>query len=144
MRSEKTPSFKVNQKLNQWYDNGIGKGGNLIDFALLYYHQCTVEEFLQMLSGQLAIPQPRANLIELAENPKESPIHILRQGPIAAISLCHYLEKRSIPLEIARRICQEVRYKLYEKEYVAFGFRNDAGGMNYGTPISKPVIRPKT
>src|SRR5919199_1336957 len=35
LRNEKTPSFKVNRKLNRWYDHGIGKGGNLIDFAIL-------------------------------------------------------------------------------------------------------------
>jgi DNA primase len=35
LRSEKTPSFKVNRKLNLWYDHGIGKGGNVIDFAIL-------------------------------------------------------------------------------------------------------------
>ena len=28
LREEKTPSFKVNRKLNCWYDHGIGKGGS--------------------------------------------------------------------------------------------------------------------
>jgi len=32
LRDEKTASFKVNRSLNVWYDHGIGKGGNLIDF----------------------------------------------------------------------------------------------------------------
>ncbi len=41
LRDEKTPSFKVNRKLNRWYDHGIGKGGNVIDFAILY-NNCTV------------------------------------------------------------------------------------------------------
>ncbi|WP_026260234.1 hypothetical protein [Segetibacter koreensis] len=45
---KKRPSFKVNSKLNYWYDHGIGKGGNVIDFAILY-HNCTVGEFLQEL-----------------------------------------------------------------------------------------------
>jgi DNA primase len=33
LRNETTPSFKVNRKLNRWYDHGLGKGGNIIDFA---------------------------------------------------------------------------------------------------------------
>jgi hypothetical protein len=142
LRSEKIPSFKVNQKLNRWYDHGLGKGGNLIDFALLYYG-CTVGEFLKMLSGNLSFHQPLAKVIQPPENTKESQIHILRQGPISAISLCHYLQRRSIPLEIARRYCQEVRYQLQEKEYVALGFKNDAGGYELRNPYFKASSSPK-
>ena len=35
LRSEKTPSLKVNRKLNRWCGHGLGKGGNIIDFAIL-------------------------------------------------------------------------------------------------------------
>ena len=48
LRKEKTPSFKVNQKLNCWYDHGLGQGGNLIDFGIRY-HGCTVSELLHHL-----------------------------------------------------------------------------------------------
>ena len=40
-RNENTPSFKVNRKLNIWYDHGIGKGGNFVDFSVQFYH-CSV------------------------------------------------------------------------------------------------------
>ena len=33
LREEKEPSFKVNRKLNVWYDHGLGKGGNIIDLG---------------------------------------------------------------------------------------------------------------
>ncbi len=29
LRDEKTASFKVNRKLNAWYDFGLGQGGNI-------------------------------------------------------------------------------------------------------------------
>ncbi len=45
LRCENEPSFKVNRKLNAWFDFGIGKGGNTIDFGILY-HKCTVKELL--------------------------------------------------------------------------------------------------
>src|SRR3954451_19248423 len=48
LRDEKTASFKVNRKLNAWYDHGIGKGGNIIDFGILY-HRYTVSELLERL-----------------------------------------------------------------------------------------------
>ncbi|MCH5684067.1 CHC2 zinc finger domain-containing protein [Niabella sp. W65] len=57
LRDEKTPSFKVDRRLNLWYDHGLGKGGNLVDFAILY-HGCTVSELLQNLSGNLSFKSP--------------------------------------------------------------------------------------
>ncbi|MEP6846798.1 MAG: hypothetical protein ABI861_12380, partial [Panacibacter sp.] len=32
-------------------DHGIGRGGNLVDFALLY-HQCSIRELLQSLENK--------------------------------------------------------------------------------------------
>ena len=49
LRKENTASFKVNRRLNLWYDHGLGRGGNLIDFSVLYFG-CTVKELLQKLS----------------------------------------------------------------------------------------------
>ena len=42
LREEKTPSFKINRHLNRWYDHGLGKGGNLIDFGIEYHHLLSV------------------------------------------------------------------------------------------------------
>jgi DNA primase len=56
LRDERTPSFKVNGNLNRWYDHGLGKGGNITDFAILY-HNCTVGEFLQKLTGSFSFHQ---------------------------------------------------------------------------------------
>ena len=40
-RTEKEPSFKVNRRLNAWYDHSLGRGGNLLDFGILY-HGCAL------------------------------------------------------------------------------------------------------
>jgi DNA primase (bacterial type) len=37
-RNEKEASFKVNKKFNVWFDHGLGKGGNLVDFGVLFYN----------------------------------------------------------------------------------------------------------
>src|SRR6476469_6025931 len=67
LREEKTASFKVNRKLNAWYDHGIGKGGNMVDFGILYHH-CSITELLQKLSSSfsfhretLTVQQPLTN-----------------------------------------------------------------------------------
>jgi hypothetical protein len=44
LRIEKNPSFKINCNKTYGYNFGIGKGGNIIDFAILY-HECTVRDF---------------------------------------------------------------------------------------------------
>ncbi|HWV64762.1 CHC2 zinc finger domain-containing protein [Chitinophaga sp.] len=48
LRTEKTPSFKVNRKLNMWFDHGLGQGGTIIDFGILF-HRCTIPELLEKL-----------------------------------------------------------------------------------------------
>src|SRR4051812_757381 len=50
LRTEKAASFKVNRKLNVWYDHGLGEGGNLIDFGIRY-HGCSVKEFVEKVNG---------------------------------------------------------------------------------------------
>src|SRR5207249_6016517 len=54
LRDEKSRSFKVNRNL---YDHGLGKGGNIIDFAILY-HNCTIGEFIRQLGGNFSFHQP--------------------------------------------------------------------------------------
>lgn len=49
LRVEKKPSFKINRKLNRWYDHGLGIGGNIIDFAIRF-QKCTVGEFFLFTS----------------------------------------------------------------------------------------------
>lgn len=48
LRQEKEASFKVNK--NIWYDHGIAKGGNLVDFVAEYY-KCNIPQALQKLSS---------------------------------------------------------------------------------------------
>lgn len=50
LREEKTPSFKIDRKINCWYDHAFGKGGNIIDFGM-YYFNCTDAEFIKNLNG---------------------------------------------------------------------------------------------
>ncbi len=49
LRQEKEASFKVNRNKNIWYNHGLGRGGNLVDFAKEFYH-CNVSEALQKIS----------------------------------------------------------------------------------------------
>jgi hypothetical protein len=109
LREEKTPSFKINQKLNRWYDHGLGVGGNLIDFAIRY-HGCTIRELLQSFKGNLSFPPPATIREKIQPAEKENPVIILLERPLWSFSLYRYLQQRSIPLELAKRYCQEISY----------------------------------
>ena len=141
LRIEKTASFKVNRKQNRWYDHGIGKGGNLVDFAILY-HNCSIAELLQSLQGNFFLQKPSFHQHREQSN-CENAIEILGDFMISSFALLNYLEQRRIPYDIANRFCREVRYKTTGKIYYSIGFKNDAGGYELRNPYFKNSSSPK-
>lgn len=142
LRDEKTPSFKINRKLNCWYDHGVGKGGNLIDFAILY-HNCTIGEFLQEVNGNFSFHQPLRPASKEYKANIESKIEILSEKQLSSFALERYLTQRRIPMTIAKEYCKEVTYKLNDKEYYSIGFKNDAGGCELRNQYYKASSSPK-
>lgn len=143
LREEKTPSFKVNKKLNRWYDHGLGKGGNIIDFAI-DYHNCTVSELLQQLSNVFPFHQPIIQYSnEQVKESEESKIKIIKEGPLLSFPLFRYLQQRKIPIDIAEQFCKEVKYELNGKEYFGIGFKNNSGGYEIRNPYFKASSSPK-
>src|ERR1022692_1531044 len=47
--SDTKPSFAVNEQLGVWYDHGIGKGGNIIDFGLAFWKNLSFQEVLEKI-----------------------------------------------------------------------------------------------
>jgi len=145
-REEKTPSFKVNKTFNIWYDHGIGKGGNLVDFGILY-HQCTVKEFLHRLNGPPSFQRPLSRDVEPThqKEPAEtkSRINILSVSEIESAALERYLDFRKIPVEVARKHCRQVEFELYGKRNVALGFPNRSGGYELRNANFKGSSSPK-
>lgn len=140
LREEKIPSFKINRKLNRWYDHGLGNGGNIIDFAIVY-HNCTIGEFLHKLSGDFSFHQPIFHQSE--QSSKEKKINILKDFSISSFALLRYLEQRRIRIDIADQFCREVRYELNDKIYYGIGFKNDSGGYEIRNPYFKASSSPK-
>jgi len=140
LRDEKTPSFKVNRKLNRWYDHGLGKGGNLIDFAILHQN-CTIGEFLQKLNGDFSFHQPIFH--QPNELLTEKKLNVLQEFSISSFALLRYLEQRRIPINVADQFCREIRYELNDKIYYGIGFKNDSGGYEIRNPYFKTSSSPK-
>ncbi len=147
-RDEKQASFKVNRKLNAWYDHGSGKGGNIIDFGI-EYHKCSIPEFIQKLSQSfsfhrktLSVQQPQANTQNL-EEAFEPTIKVIAAKPITNPVLCRYLQDRKIPLEIADKYCKEVDFECSGKRFFAIGFENKSGGFELRNQHFKGSSSPK-
>lgn len=51
LRDERTPSFKVNDRLNEWYDFGAATGGDLVELGKYLYRTNSVSEVLGLVSG---------------------------------------------------------------------------------------------
>src|SRR6266542_4906951 len=140
LRDEKTPSFKVNRNMNRWYDFGEGKGGNIIDFGILY-HKCTVSELLKKLNKSFSIQQP--DTYPKHQNEEAKKIKIIAAHEIISLSLIRYSHKRRIPLHLAAKFCKEIDYELYGKKYFAIGFQNNSGGYELRNEKFKSSSSPK-
>ena len=142
LRTEKHASFKVNTEINQWYDFGIGRGGNIITLAELLYKSSDVSYLIHQIernapssvSGSLPTVKPTT--------PQNSFEH-LQVLPITHPALIKYLEERCIDIETARTVCKELHFDTRGKHYFGIGFPNIAGGYEIRNPFFKGCIAPK-
>lgn len=141
LRDENTASFKINRELNKWYDHGMGKGGNLIDFSILY-HDCSVGELLQRLNNDFSFHEPAFQYTNITKK-AEHKIKVIKDSILDSYALSKYLNQRQIPIEIAREYCSEVRYEMNGKTYFGIGFKNDSGGWEIRNPYFKSSSSPK-
>ena len=142
LRTEKHASFKVNTEINQWYDFGIGRGGNIIALAELLYNSSDVSYLIHQIernapssvSGSLPTVKPIT--------PQNSFEH-LQVLPITHPALIKYLEERCIDVETARTVCKELHFDTRGKHYFGIGFPNISGGYEIRNPFFKGCIAPK-
>lgn len=141
LRIEHKPSFKVNKKINLWFDHGLGKGGNIIDFGI-FYHNCSVSDFLKTLRSDFSLQQPTPK--SLNQNfSLGNKIQITGEYPLTAPSLLRYLQTRKIPINIAKQYCLEIHYNLSRRSYFGIGFKNNSGGFEIRNIYFKTSSSPK-
>ena len=142
LRTEKHASFKVNTEINQWYDFGIGRGGNIIDLAELLYNSSDVSYLIRQIErnapSSVSVSLPTAKPI----TPQNSFEH-LQVLPLIHPALIKYLEERCIDVETAKTVCKELHFDTRGKHYFGIGFPNIAGGYEIRNPFFKGCIAPK-
>lgn len=145
LREEAEASFKVNTELNQWYDFGIGRGGNIIALASELYRSDNVPYLLECIAKQTPY-QHTANHTSFSfgrQSVSEPMYRHLQVTELSSPALLSYLQERGINPELAKRECRELRFENKGKPYFAIGFPNMAGGYEVRNRYFKGCIAPK-
>jgi hypothetical protein len=140
-RNEHDASFKVNNKLNLWYDHGSGEGGTIIDLGARI-NSCSVSEFVQRLSNDNLGP---IHFSFHQPDPKEpeNKLKIVSVSELQSQDLIDYLRGRAIDEDVACRFCKEVSFQIADKTYHAVGFENKSGGYELRNNWFKGSSAPK-
>ena len=143
-RQEQTPSFKVNSRLNEWYDFGAATGGDLVELGKHLYQTNSVSEVLanieQHVKGTVI---PHIRLPSLVSQSIEPEISNLIVVPLENHALLSYLRTRFINIDVAKMFCKEIHYELRGRKYFALGFRNQSEGFEIRNPYYKGCIKTK-
>lgn len=141
-RQENEPSFKVNTKLNLWYDFGASKGGNIIALAHELYASDDLRYLLERIAQQASHVHP-VSFSFGRQSPSQPSFQQLEVRDLAHPALLRYLQGRGINIELAKRECKELHFTHNGKPYFAIGFPNVAGGYEVRNSFFKGCIAPK-
>ena len=144
LRSELTPSFKVNVERNQWYDFGTGDHGDIIDLVCALQH-CSTAEAMRRLSALKGVRlAPSFSFGGITPLRSQAPSMELISGQaVKHPKLLLYLTERGLQPSDASPFLSEIYYKVSEKCFFALGFPNDAGGWELRNPYFKGCFAPK-
>ena len=144
LREEDNPSFKVNDRTNEWYDFGIAEGGDLIELGKRLYHTDDVSKVLTRISGNhAALAKEPKRTARLQSYHAEDSMGDVRIMPLSHHALLSYVQSRGIDVGIAKTFCQEIHYVLRQKSYFAIAFANRSGGYEVRNPYYKGCVRSK-
>ena len=144
LREERTPSFKVNDRLNEWYDFGEATGGDLVELGKHLYRTDDVSEVLAHIERHAGnVSLPRIRVPTAAPRPVEAEMRGVTVVPLRHHALLSYLHSRQIDADIGRMFCREVHYELRRRHYFALAFGNISGGYEVRNPYYKGCIKSK-
>lgn len=136
--SDTNPSLAVNDGLGVWYDHGLGKGGNVIDFGLAYWPNLSFKEVLEKivavanlpLTGQKPDYAPNTRRRHAQKVPHYQVEDIKELGNNPAITA--YLQQRGV-WDVAEGRLKEIYYyvedeKKQRKHFFAAGWQNEVEG----------------
>ncbi len=145
LHEEKTPSFKINTKINRWYDHGLQKGGNIIDFIAIKFNYTIPEvlKFLENYSNESIFSFQKQKNITSNFSETETKVNIIKVTEIQHYALKEYLENRKIYHYENEPNLKEVHYEVNAKKYFGIGFQNRSNGFEIRSKYAKICIGKK-
>lgn len=144
LRQEDTPSFKVNDRINEWYDFGAATGGDLIELGKHLYGTDSVSEVLAHIERETGVGGlPKIRLPAAMLQPVEADMRDVKVVPLRHHALLSYLHSRMIDADIGRMFCREVHYELRKRHYFGLAFSNLSGGYEVRNPYYKGCLKSK-
>jgi len=128
---DRKPSFAVDDELGVWFDHGTRKGGNIIDFGLLYWKGLSFNEVIEKIQQVTLIVQGEKKLRPRL-NGKAASYTIEEVKPIGTHpAITTYLKSRGI-FEIGKDLLSEVYYYIEDdanerKHFFAAAWKNENG-----------------
>ena len=144
LREERTPSFKVNDNLNEWYDFGLSAGGDIIELGKHLYRTGNVSMILLRISeNAIGVPFQQLQSRSVRPCPIEEEMENVEVRELSHYALLSYLRSRYISENIGRLYCKEIHYELRKRHYFAIAFENKTGGYEVRNPYYKGCIKGK-
>ena len=145
LRSELTPSFKVNAERNQWYDFGTGDHGDIIDLVCALQHCSTADAMRRLATLKGVRLAPSFSFGGITPLRSQAPsMELISVQAVKHPKLLRYLTERGLQRSDVSPFLSEVYYKVSEKYFFALGFPNDAGGWELRNPYFKGCFAPKS
>ena len=141
-RTEVTPSFKVNLKLNRWFDHGEQIGGNIIDF-LVHKFGFSISEALEYLKPFECDFSFQKQILDYPNPEKRQNNFINKTIPIQHIALVQYLESRQIKNYKEVKQLREIHYTINDKDYLGIGIQNNSEGWEIRSKYAKICLGKK-
>ena len=140
-RNEHTPSFKVDYNQNLWYDFALDEGGSLIDLVMKL-HNCSLIQAIELFNGKQNI-LPKLSIANSKTNsPSQSRIEVIGSTNLCHPNLIEYFTHRGINLNIAKKNCREIHYRIGDRSFYAIGFPNNSYGYVLRNPYFKGCLPP--
>ncbi|HMI04874.1 MAG TPA: CHC2 zinc finger domain-containing protein [Pedobacter sp.] len=152
--SDTDASFSVSETRQFWYDHGMGKGGNIIDFAMLYWKGISFPEAVDkiqqvcdlVVSDSLGVSAgDRPRIREAVKLPNYKIQSVKPFGTTDGINA--YLRSRGIFEQGAGRLSEVFYYvedeKKVRKNFFAAGWQNELGGWEVRNKYFKGCLGKK-